>query len=232
MSTETGFKIPGTHLSLLLETFMCINLISRIYGKTFHADLRGALHSFLFAMLAHGSNCASAQNDAANPVTVKHQVGGLYSPEREKDLREAFAKLPMFKLIAIDYENAEVTVEYDPAKLWPGDKPDRYLENFSNALGGVTRNTFRAKPLRAKPLDKMKKVQIPVTGLDCPGCNYGAYRIISVLPGVETAIADFKTGRVTALIDPELTNQDALEAALKKAEVEIGPPGAPSEGKH
>ena len=164
---------------------------------------------------------AVGQAKPPNPRPIKHQITGLFCHEREKDLRDAFAKLPDFKLVSIDFDNAEVTVEYDPSALWPGDKPDQYLENFSNQIGNVSRNTFRAKPLRSKPLDKLKRVKIPVVGLDCLGCSYGAYRMIHELPGVEMATADFKRGIVTVLIDPGLTDQSKLEEALKKGGVEI-----------
>ena len=176
------------------------------------------------ALLLIGGPMVLAQDKAANPRPIKHQVTGLFCPEREKDLRDAFAKMPKFKLIAIDYDNAEVTVKYDPASVWPGEKPERYVELFTNEIGNASRNTFRAKPLRTKPIDTLKRVQIPVTGLDCLGCSYGAYRIIHELPGVEMATADFKRGQVTALIDPELTDKNKIEEALKKAGVEITTP--------
>jgi copper chaperone CopZ len=155
------------------------------------------------------------------PQQFKYRVVGLFCPEREEHLREAFARLPKMRLIAVDYEAAEITVEYDPAQLWPGEKPERFVELFGNELANVTRHTFRAKPLRVKPLDQLKRVQIRVAGLDCLGCSYGAYRMIYELPGVETATADFKRGVVTALIDPEKIDQPQLEAALQKGGVEI-----------
>ncbi len=190
-----------------------------------HASRRSFLALIVIGIsLVVGSKTVRAQDQPANSKLIKHQITGLCCPEREKDLREAFAKLPKFKLMAIDYENAEVTVEYDPAKIWPGEKPERYVELFSNEIGSVSRYTFRAKPLRAKPLDKLKRIEIPVAGLDCPGCSFGAYRIIYELPGVETAAVDFKKGLVTALIDPEQTDRDTLKAALKKAGVDVEVP--------
>ena len=171
-----------------------------------------------------GSPQLLAQDKAGNPRPIKHQITGLFCPEREKALRDAFAKMPKFKLKAIDFDNAEITVLYDPTAVWPGEKPERYVELFGNEIGNASRNTFRAKQLRTKSIDKLKRVEIPVTGLDCLGCSYGAYRIVFELPGVEMATADFKRGRVTALIDPTLTDQGKLEEALKKAGVEITAP--------
>lgn len=190
-----------------------------------HASRRSFLALIVIGIsLVVGSKTVRAQDQPADSKPIKHQITGLCCPEREKDLREAFAKLPKFKLMAVNYENAEVTVDYDPAKIWPGEKPERYVELFSNEIGSVSRYTFRAKPLRAKPLDKLKRIEIPVAGLDCPGCSFGAYRIIYELPGVETAAVDFKKGLVTALIDPEQTDRDTLKAALKKSGVDVETP--------
>jgi copper chaperone CopZ len=179
---------------------------------------------FILAALATGVPAVRAQDRPANPRPITHRVTGLFCPEREDDLRAAFKKLPRFKLIAIDYDNAEVTVAYDPDAIWPGEKPERHIELFSEEIARVSRNTFRAKPRRTKPIDQLKRIQIPVAGLDCLGCSFGAYRIISELPGVETATADFKRGLVTALIDPEQTGQAKLESALTKAGVELASP--------
>lgn len=143
-------------------------------------------------------------------------------PEREQDLREAFKKLPQFKLVSIDYANAEVVLDYEPAKVWPGEKPEKYVDRLNDDLRNVSRASFGAKPLRTKPLDKLKLVEIPVVGLDCKGCSFAAYEMVFKLPGVERATASFKTGKVTALVDPEQTDSSKLEEALKMGGVEIG----------
>ena len=145
-------------------------------------------------------------------------------PEREQDLRDLFEKLPPFKLVSVDYPNAEVVLEYDPAKLWPNDPPEKYVERLNDQLRNASRGTFGVKPLRTIPLEKLKQIEIPVAGLDCKGCSYAAYEMIFKLPGVERATASFKAGKVTALIDPEQTDQVKLEEALKKGGVEIDVP--------
>jgi copper chaperone CopZ len=162
-----------------------------------------------------------ADDKPANPKPFKHQITGLFCPEREQHLRDAFAQMPQFKLVSIDFQNAEATVEYDPAKTWPNEKPERYVSIMNDELGRVSRGTFGVKPLRTKPIDKLKRIEIAVVGLDCLGCSYGAYRTIYQLPGVETATADFKKGKVTALIDPEKIDRAKLEAALKAGGVEL-----------
>jgi copper chaperone CopZ len=164
---------------------------------------------------------ANGQDDSAKPQRIKHQITGLFMPEREQDLRDLFEKLPQFKLASVDYANAEVILEYNPAKVWPNEKPERLPELLNNHLRGRSRGSFGAKPLRTTPLEKLKQIEIPVVGLDCKGCSYAAYEMIFKLPGVERATASFKSGKVTALIHPEQTDQSKLEEALKKGGVEI-----------
>ncbi len=160
---------------------------------------------------------------AASPIPVKHQITGLFSPDREKDLREAIARLPGVTVTAIDFGNAEITVQYDPKKLFPDAKPEQIVEQFDNRLRSVSHSTFGVKPLRAIPRDKLQSIEIPAAGLDCKACDLAAYEMIYKLDGVETATADFKAGRITALIDPSKTDRSKLEAVLKDRGVSLVP---------
>ncbi len=161
----------------------------------------------------------SVAAEAAEPI--KHQITGLFSTEREADLRETFKELPDFKLVSIDFKNAEASVEYDPAKEFPNAKPEQVIERFDNLLRQASRHTFGIKPLRSLPKDKLTLIEIPVVGLDCKGCCLGAYDSIYKLPGVEMATASFKLGRVTALINPEKIDRVELETALKQRGVQL-----------
>ena len=152
---------------------------------------------------------------------IKHQITGLFSADREQDLREAFKALPEIKLISIDLKTAEASVEYDAAKAFPGAKPEQIVEQFDNRLRNASRHTFGVKPLRTIDVEKLKLVEIPVAGLDCKACCLGAYEAIYRLPGVEVATASFKVGLVTALIDPEKVDRPTLEAALKQRGVQV-----------
>lgn len=157
-------------------------------------------------------------------VTAKHQITGLFSADREKDLHEVFEKLPDIHLIKVDFENAEVTVQYDPVKLFPGAKAEQIVERFDNLVRGASNHTFGVKPLRTIDKEKLKKIEIAVAGLDCKACCLAAYEAVFRLKGVECATASFKEGRVTALIDPEKIDKVELETALKQRGVEIKQP--------
>ena len=185
--------------------------------RFFHAARR-QLWALSYAAL--GACCltamAAAEDPSAGTISAKYGVTGLFQPDREQDLRAVFATLPQIRLVSLDYENAEIEVEYDPVKLWPGQKPEQFLELFDNQLRNASKQTFSVKSSRTIPLNKLSQIEIPIFGLDCKGCSYAAYGLICKLPGVELATASFKSGKITAWIDPEKTNRADLEAALKK----------------
>ncbi len=149
---------------------------------------------------------------------------GLFSPDREKDLRDAFEELPDIKLVAVNFDDAEITVEFAPAKLFPNQKPERVTELVSDKVRSVTHSTFAVKPRRTVARDKLEPVTIPAAGLDCKACCLAAYEAVAAIDGVYQATASFKDGRVTALIDPTKTDKAKLEDALRKKGVPVPKP--------
>lgn len=167
----------------------------------------------------------SAYPQEKNPETpqqVRHQVTGLFLPERVQDLREVCSKLPNIRLLEVDYPKAEAVFEYVPGQAFPGAKPEQVVERFDQVLRQATRSTFGIKPLPTMPPEKLLRIEIPVAGLDCKACSLAAYEAVYRLDGVERATADFRVGLVTAVVDPSKTDRQTLEAALKKRGVEIG----------
>jgi copper chaperone CopZ len=160
-------------------------------------------------------------SQAQEPATITLRVTGLFSPDREADLREVMLKIPDAKLISIDYANAEAVFEYDPTKSFDKAKPEKIPERLDNAVRTNSNSTFAIKPLSTIPKDKLQKIEIGVVGLDCKGCAFAAYESVARIEGVEQATASFKDGLVTAKVDPEKTNRGALEEALTKARVEL-----------
>lgn len=165
----------------------------------------------------------AADDKPAEPSAVKHRITGLFSPDRQIDLREVMKKLPDVKLVSIDYHNSEATFEYDADKLFNRPKPEQIPERFDNLLRSVSNSTFGIRPLCTIPKDKLEFIEIPVIGLDCKGCCLAAYEAIYKIDGVEQATASFRDGLVTALFNPEKTNRAALEEALKMKRVELKP---------
>lgn len=157
-----------------------------------------------------------------DPVT--HRLTGLFSKEREEDLRKIFAERTDIRLVSVDYEAAEASFEYDEAKAFPGAKPAQVIERFDSLLRNASRGTFGIKPRSTVSADKLTRIEIPVAGLDCKGCDWAAYGAVAKIDGVERATVSFKEGRLTAWIDPDKTNRAALEEALKKKEVKIKSP--------
>ncbi len=176
--------------------------------------------STLVFVLATGTVAAQAPPLQAGPYT--YRVVGLFSKDREADLRVAFEQLPDFKLSKVNFDDAEVTVEFAPAKLFPNQKAERVTELVNDKLRQASGHTFGVKPRRTVPREKLQQVVIPAAGLDCKACCLAAYEIVAGIDGVEQATASFKEGRVTALIDPARTDRGKLVEALTKRGVKVG----------
>ena len=159
--------------------------------------------------------CASA----AEVQEVTHRVTGLFAPEREADLRDAVKGMSGVELVRVDVERGEAVFAYDPDVLLKNTKPSERVKRFDQLLRQASRHTFGARPPLTVPWEKLVKVEIPVAGLDCPGCDLAAYESVSKIDGVEQATASFREGRLTARIDPDRTSRDALVEALKKRRV-------------
>jgi copper chaperone CopZ len=161
----------------------------------------------------------------ARAGTFKHQVTGLFMKEPEQDLREAVQRIPQIKLLSTDFENAEATFEYDPAKAFPGAKSSEIIQRFGSQLTSASNRTFGIKALSTVSRDKLQHVEIPVAGLDCKACSLAAYEAVYTLEGVERVTASFREGRVTEWIDPRKANRAKLEAALEERGVQLKSPG-------
>ena len=171
--------------------------------------------SVLLAVLAP----FAAADEPAN--RHKHQVTGLFSKDREADLRETFAAIDGVRLVDIEFKTAEITLEYDAAALFKKAKPEEIVKQLDNLVRNASHRTFGIKPLRTTPADKLTWIEIPVAGLDCKACSLAAYEIVARIDGVEVATASFRDGLITAWIDPTKTSRDALKTVLKKREVDV-----------
>jgi cation transport ATPase len=159
------------------------------------------------------------------PVTPKYQVTGLFSKERVADFREAMKKVEKVELVSVDYDNAEAVFRFVPKEAFPhASKPEHYVEHLNNAVRHATTHTIGVKPPRTAPRDKLKWVEVPVSGCHCKACDLALYEITARIEGVEQAQASFKEGKARALIDPTKTDRDKIIAALKKRGVGVKAP--------
>src|SRR5690242_542664 len=102
--------------------------------------------------------CVAAAADD-KPPEIKHQITGLFCPEREQDFIDLCAeRLSRFKLVSVDYANAEASFAYDPAKEFPGANPAQVIERVDNEIRNASRHTFGVKPLRTVPKDQLQLV--------------------------------------------------------------------------
>ena len=152
---------------------------------------------------------------------VTHRVTGLFSPDREADLREAAKKMEGVEVVSVDLARGEAVFSYDPKLLLKGVKEKDYVQRFDQLLRQASHSTFGARPRCETPWEKLVRVEIPVTVLDCKGCELSAYEVVAKIEGVEQATAVSKDGKVAAMIDPAKTSREALVDALKKRSVSV-----------
>jgi len=167
------------------------------------------------------SATAVAEDSASEEKTVRHQVTGLFSPDRVDDLREVLKNLPEITLVSVDFETAEGVFRYNPATAFPNTRPEQIVERFDQKLRQVSRATFGIKPLCTTPRDQLQRIEIRIAGLDCKGCSLAAYEAVYRIEGVENATASFRDGLVTAWIHPDKVDRAALEEALTKKGVKL-----------
>jgi hypothetical protein len=158
----------------------------------------------------------AAEEPSPDPHTVRYRVTGLFQPNRTDDLKEDMKQIPEVTLVSVDYATAEAEFSFDVAKAFPKAKPDQWVVQFNNKLRSLPHGTFGVRTLCEIPREKLKRVEIPIAGLDCKGCSYGVYNMVYQLDGVEQATASFKDGLMTAWIDPDKTDREKLEALLKQ----------------
>jgi copper chaperone CopZ len=163
----------------------------------------------------------------AAETSEQFRIVGLFAPERQQDLREVLKETPEVQLVAVDLDNAEVTLRYDPAKLIPNFNPkkpptaEQTLQRLNNVVVNSSQGSFRLMPRLAAPKEALTKVEIDVGILDCKACRFGAYRAVMGVDGVSRATVNASPSRVTAWIDARKTDRAALEKALTRVGVAV-----------
>ncbi len=153
-----------------------------------------------------------------------YRVRGLFQPDRVDELKKVVEGMGEIKLGEVDYDAGEVTFVFDSAKLFPNTRfksPEQLMTSFNQKLRQETKGTFEVVPRSSVPPEKLVEVKIPVLGLDCKGCSYGAYLAVYKIDGVERTTVSFRDGFVIARINPEKVKESDLEDALRKARVTL-----------
>ena len=96
----------------------------------------------------------------AGEETVTHHITGLFSRDREADLRVALEKLPDVKLMSLDFAHAEAAFAYDPAIAFKDTKAEKIVERFDELLRNVSHHTLGVAPPIATPKDKLAPIEI------------------------------------------------------------------------
>ncbi len=172
------------------------------------------------ALAAPFFHAKTAQTGSKEPAKLRVRIIGLFAKERTADLQVVLDKWQI-KMLELDFNHAEGLLEFDAAKVLAGVKPPEYTARLDEMVRNASQGTFGLKPPSSTPKNQLKRIEIPVLGLDCKACCLAAYEIIARLDGVEQGTASFKDGRISALIDPKRIQISQMEAALKERGVTI-----------
>lgn len=168
--------------------------------------------------------CASAA--FGQEVECRYRLTSLFDLERAEDFRAFVAEfLPEVKVLDLSVESGEATLAFDPVKLkpfQPAGNPEQARQRLASLMRGASRGVFDVLPVLDVPAEELVEVRIPVQGLDCRGCSYGAYLAMTRVEGVAHATASFKLGEVRVRFDRRKTNLQALEEALSVKSIAAG----------
>jgi hypothetical protein len=166
--------------------------------------------AFVLSVLA----CAAC----AQEEEYRCRLTSLFQPDRIEDFRTFMEEnFPEVTVQEVSYETGVATLRFDVRKLKPfqtAKTADIARDRLSFLMRGASRGIFSLLPLSEVPAEELGEARIPVQGLDCKGCSYGAYLAMTRVDGVEYATASFKTGEVRVRFDRRKTNLPALEEAL------------------
>ena len=171
--------------------------------------------------------CIGVAAAADEKQTREFTIVGLFSPDREKDLRDVIADVSEFQLVSVDYENARATFSYDVASLFGAErklkdrppKPAEIEQRIHALLTRASTNTFGLKLTPEVPKEELTRIELSIGILDCKGCQYAAYLAVIKAAGVERATVT-RDGTLVALVETGKADSAAITAALKKANIE------------
>lgn len=163
-----------------------------------------------------------ALSAAAQDEKITCKVKGLFSQERVEDLKSLNDRLVDVKVEEVDFATSLVTFTcVANSNTFKNVKKEKYWEHVNNQIRNNSNHSFYLLPEDKANLTNCKKVEIAVGGLDCKACEFGAYRAVYQMKGVERTIVSFKEKKLTAWIKEDQVKKEDLEKALKNRGVTI-----------
>lgn len=166
--------------------------------------------------------CFISTGALAEEGKIVCKVKGLFSKERGEDLKSLNSKLVDIKIENIDFATSLVTFICTPdSQTFKNLKKEKYWEQVNHQVRNNSNHTFQLLQDDKSDLANCQKIELAVGGLDCKACEFGAYRAVYQMDGVERTIVSFKERKLTAWVKPEKVKQEELEKALKNRGVTI-----------
>ena len=166
-----------------------------------------------------GLSLQAADEKAIEPVDAKFRVLGFFDEEQVDFFKSTIAELEGIELVDVNYEKAEATLRLSDERFIQKGDLAKQVAGVNTVLRPAARSVFIVMEPDLIPLTERSKITLPIAGLDCRGCSYGAYLCVNELEGVSRATADFGEGHVIVHYDPDKITPLDMEAALAKKSV-------------
>ena len=151
------------------------------------------------------------------------RVTSLFQPDRVADFHALLKEHhPGIHAESVDFNTSNVTLRIDAAAIPSFEKartPEQVRTQLNALLRASSKGVFELLPVCDTPAEELVEAEIPVIGLDCKGCAFGAYRVVSKIDGVQYAAVSFKDGLIRTRFDRRKTSLEPIEAALGQARV-------------
>jgi copper chaperone CopZ len=162
---------------------------------------------------------------ALGDASYRFRLTSLFQPDRVADFHALLKEHhPGITAESVDFDTSLVTLRIDSAanpSLEKARNPEQVRTQLNAMLRNSSKGVFELLALSEMPAEELVQANIPVIGLDCKGCAFGAYRTVAKLDGVQYVTVSFKDGLIRTRFDRRKTSLETIEAALGQARIMI-----------
>ncbi|BAZ18191.1 cation-transporting ATPase (plasmid) [Calothrix sp. NIES-4071] len=130
--------------------------------------------------------------------TLQAQIGGMDCGNCAKTIEASLRQLPGVSEVSTNFATGRLNVSYNPQEVSNNTINERVV-----ALGYTIEQA------------STKSLQAQIGGMDCGNCAKTIEASLQQMPGVESVLANFATGRLNVSYDPQQINKPAIYDRIK-----------------
>lgn len=154
--------------------------------------------------------------------TLRLRVHGLFVPERVDAFREFLEAIPEVRLLSLDFETAEVTIQFAAdSEMFRNANTEQITERLNNHVRQQSMGLFSVIAPGSIANTDLQRLEFEIIGLDCLACSLAVHDILASADGVVHAKASFRDGRAAAWIDPRKTDRMKLIELLRQRGISL-----------